>query len=133
MYAAVIAAVSHCLTYIVVEIPFWSIYTLCFLFPIAANAFYEKIENSLILKKTLDEYNKKPYRNYEVELECQHCTKVSPINMTLDDSEYSCKHCGNRNLIHTHFSVFAISETLKSETVQQKFDRLADIEKNEQF
>ena len=88
--------------------PFWQLFYsfvgLQLIAPKITDYLYEK----LILKKVLDEYNSKPYKQYAINTACQHCGNVSTMNLDLDDTEYKCGNCQKGNAVHVTFMTAAI-------------------------
>ena len=88
--------------------PFWNIFYslvgLQLILPKISDFFYEK----WVLKKALDEYNSKPYKQYAIDTACQHCGSVATMNLDLDDTEYQCGNCQKRNAVHVTFLTAAV-------------------------
>jgi len=88
--------------------PFWHIFYsligLQLILPKISNFFYEKYT----IKKVLDEYNSKPFKQYAIDTACQHCGNVATMNLDLNDTEYQCGNCGKRNAVHVTFLTAAV-------------------------
>ena len=93
---------------------FWGMFVLVSLVQLFGNSIQERYVDHNMIKSRLDEIRSKRYKDYLINLMCQHCSHIQPISVDLEDSEFSCANCGRRNGIHTAISTAAVTEIQES-------------------
>jgi DNA-directed RNA polymerase subunit RPC12/RpoP len=92
-------------------INFWGTFlltaTIQFIFP----HLYEKYAIYQNVRAAVDEYNKKPYKKYNIPLTCQYCGREEGVDIDLEDTTYKCGNCSRTNAIYVTFTTAAISES----------------------
>ncbi len=77
---------------------------------IVAHGLYTRYGEYSALKQIADEWKAKPYKEYEIKLDCQHCGKGQYINVDLTNTEFECPNCKKKNGLHVNFSTTAIMD-----------------------
>lgn len=91
-------------------INFWAIFCLVTAIQISGGWLYEKFYQEVALFKALKEYTAKPYKKYEIPLNCQVCGKENIVEIDLTDTEFKCENCNRKNGIYVTFASAAITE-----------------------
>lgn len=77
-----------------------------FLIHFIINDWYEStnvIKEQKEIKEVLQEYNKKPFKQYLLELNCSHCSAKNEVVLDLDEeTEFKCTNCGKDNVVYTN-------------------------------
>lgn len=73
---------------------------------------WERYGETQKILKSVEEYNKKPYKKYWIPLNCAHCGHKNEIEIDLTDTEFRCPNCLKFNGIHVNFMAAAITEPL---------------------
>lgn len=96
------------------------VWTLTTIIQIWGNNVYEFIYDKYIsdfdINGQLQHYAELPYKEYPVELICEHCRNKQTIFLDLQNSTFKCNACERLNGIHTTIKVAAITdipETIK--------------------
>jgi phage FluMu protein Com len=65
------------------------------------------VRDTLIIKRKLEEYNSKPYKQYAIDTVCQYCGHKEVQTVDLDKLEYKCEQCKKVNAIYVTFMTAA--------------------------
>ncbi len=80
----------------------------------------------MVLKNTLEEIAKKPFREYLFNLTCQHCTVAQPVIVSdINDITFTCSHCRKDNVSHISIKTFAKTQEIDMADVNQRLDRVS--------
>lgn len=128
-YLFVVALISAILTipvyifYNLILLPFIFFCGIQFIFHFLYNRY---VDLSVILE-TKRIIENKPYKDYNVDVNCQVCGTLHTINIDLDDPKFRCKRCNRKNNIKTIFST-----TVEAAEVDENrlYDALEKISKN---
>ena len=96
--AVTAAAVGYSLYYII-NSPVWAGFILAALIQLFGQRLWESWLEANLVKSRLDELNAKEYREYILDLPCQHCSAMQPVTINLDEDEFVCKHCSKENKV----------------------------------
>lgn len=98
-------------------LPFWGIFTLVSALQLIVPSIVDGLYAKYILKKNIDEYNNKPYKQYPIKTACQHCGNLAVLNLDLDDTEYVCGNCHKHNAVHVTFMTAAIQTPVNTQVL----------------
>ena len=90
---------------------YWFLCAFQIICPIIWNRYYET-RNIINLIK---EYNAKPYKKYEIPLDCANCGSKNNIEIDLTETEFRCTNCQKFNGIHVSFMTAVITEPIITE------------------
>jgi hypothetical protein len=77
-----------------------------------------------MIDQTLKQLAEKKYKDYVINLPCQHCATMQAITIDLHDNEFICQHCSKPNAVITNITTAAIIPELDK---QEIFNRLQKI------
>jgi hypothetical protein len=89
---------------------FFPMFTLSALTLLFGHAAVDKLAEIFIFRKKLVALSNRPFRDYLLNLMCQHCSHVQPVAIDLQDSDFICTKCERRNGIHTTITTAAVTE-----------------------
>lgn len=67
------------------------------------------IKDVMIIKKSLDIYNSKPYKQYAIDTTCQSCGHKEVQAIDFDTLEYKCENCKRKNAIYVTYTTAAVT------------------------
>jgi hypothetical protein len=77
-----------------------------------------------MLQDKLKELIDKKYRDYLINLPCQHCATMQPVVIDLDNSEFQCIHCKKTNAVLTNITTAEIIPELDNQEIFNKLSKL---------
>lgn len=107
-----IASISAIFSWVLVAlfgVSFWPIFIGLALLQIVGQHIADRYLEINVIKKGLQEYNAKPYKEFIIPLTCQVCGKVDNVTMDLSETEYRCTSCQRKNAIYVTFATAAMS------------------------
>jgi len=96
---------------------FWGVFGLTVGAQLIVPAVVDGLYSKYILKKHVEEYNSKPYKQYPINTACQHCGNMAILNLDLDDTEYVCGNCHKHNAVHVTFMTAAIQTPINTQVL----------------
>lgn len=90
-------------------VSFWAVFTLVVLGQLATPYLFEQYTYSKKIRNAVQEYANKPYKKYQIKLNCQYCSHSQPVEIDLDDTVFKCEQCERKNAIYVAFTPVAIS------------------------
>lgn len=114
---ATIATLLASGAYAVFGLSFWGIFELAIGTQLIIPYLFENVWEKYVLKKQIDEYNSKPYKQYPIKTACQHCGNLAVLNLDLDDTEYVCGNCHKHNAVHVTFMTAAIQTPVNTQVL----------------
>lgn len=91
-----------------IGLSYWPIFSGMVTLQIIGKMLFDRFVEFNYIKKSMDEYNKKPYKEYQVPLICQICGKTDNVAMDLSETEYRCTGCHRKNAIYVTFATAAL-------------------------
>lgn len=88
---------------------FWYSFVFFTILQIIAPFIRDFIVDTLIIKRAADEYRAKPYKKYNIPLNCSYCGKSTNVDIELTDTTYKCNLCDRKNALYVNFMVAAIT------------------------
>jgi hypothetical protein len=85
---------------------------------------WDKWVTDNMLQDKLKELADKKYREYMINLPCQHCATMQPVVINLDHSEFVCNHCGKPNAVLANITTAAIIPELDNQDIFNKLSKL---------
>jgi hypothetical protein len=70
---------------------------------------WDKIVETYVIKTALESLDAKPFKPYQIELNCSYCGKSSEVDVILTETTYKCPHCTRVNGIHVSFMTASIN------------------------
>ncbi len=70
---------------------------------------WDKVVETQIISKYLALLEAKPYRPYQIDLNCNYCGKNSPVDVILTDTTFKCPHCTRTNGVHVSFMTTSLN------------------------
>lgn len=92
-----------------IGLPFWPIAVGVSVLQVLGKIVFDRYVEFDFLKKSLEEYNSKPYKEFMIPLTCQVCGKTDNVAMDLSKTEYRCTGCERMNAIYVTFATAAMS------------------------
>ena len=93
------------------DINFWGSFIIATILQIIAPLAYNKYVVVNSLKSSLEEYNKKPYKQYRIPLTCQSCGSNEDIDVDLNNTTYKCSNCHRTNAIYVSFTTAVVFDS----------------------
>ena len=101
--------ISFLLNWIFPVLPFWGLLILITILQFPLNTFLDRYSAYRESIGLLREYAAKPFRKYNIALNCSYCGKETPVDVELTDTTFKCGNCQRTNALYITFMPAAMN------------------------